>query len=72
MAAWIVNNDLLFEATRFLTPPKEENTKLMRGDHHTYKSRMETKAMWDAQNPRRVSSEEKQAAEAMRRAVMSE
>jgi len=72
MDAWLINNELLFEATRFLTTPKEANTKLMRGDYHAYKNRMETKAQWDSQNPRRVSCEEKEAVEAMRRAVMGE
>lgn len=70
MQAWIINNELLFEATRFLTIPKEQNTSLMKGDHNTYKTHKETKATWDAQSPRRVSTEEIQAAAAMRKAVM--
>ena len=70
MNAWLINNDLLFEATRFLCTPKNSTTKLMRGDYHAYKNRIEIKAQWDSQAPRRVSCEEKQAAEAIKKAVM--
>ena len=70
-SAWLLNNELLFEATRHIAAPKLVNTRQLRGYEQAVKQKKQNKAAWMAQTPSMICTEQREAEALMREAVRS-
>ena len=69
--AWLVNNEVVFEATRHISPPNPKFVEKLSGDLEGYIFRQTTMSSWAASVPPMVSHEQKQAENLMREAVLA-